>query len=243
MVWVVALVVPLLLATRAALGGDPSLARRHTLLSVPIVVLLGAIITSAALRMRLYVHYYGLTTERLYTLVFMGWLGIVLALLAATVLRDRGRTFVAGSVVSALTLLIGLHLISPDLLVARVNLARAASSDAATPLDLSYLARLSGDAVPLAVDATLAAPNARGRRYPVDDDARCAAASQLLNRWGPASRTMERRQAQGAWRTWNSGERLALDAVGARSADLRRLRHATCTTGWESRVYGRAVGD
>ena len=105
MVWVVALVVPLLLATRAAARAGPALARRHTLLSLPIVALLGAIIVSAALRMRLYVHYYGLTTERLYTLVFMGWLALVLALLAATVLRGRGRAFVGGSVVSALLLL------------------------------------------------------------------------------------------------------------------------------------------
>ena len=240
MAWVVALVVPLLLATRAALGADASLARRHTLLSLPIVALLGAIITSAALRMRLYVHYYGLTTERLYTLVFMGWLAIVLILLAATVLRDRGRTFVAGGVVSALTLLVGLHLIVPDLVVARVNLARAASSDAAAPLDLAYLARLSGDAVPLAVAATLAPPSARDQRNPLDADARCAAASRLLYDWGPASRAVERRQRQGAWRTWNAGESGALRAVGKRSAELRRLRHATCTVGWESRVYGRS---
>jgi hypothetical protein len=240
MVWVVALVVPLLLATRAALGADASLARRHTLLSLPIVALLGAIITSAALRMRLYVHYYGLTTERLYTLVFMGWLAIVLALLAATVLRDHGRTFVAGSVISALALLVGLHFFVPDVIVARVNLARAASSDAATSLDLSYLARLSGDAAPLAVRATLAPPSARDQRDPLQADQRCAAASRLLNEWGPASRRVERRQTQGAWRTWNAGESSALHAVGERSADLRRLRHATCTAGWESRVYGRS---
>ena len=240
MAWVVALVVPLLLATRAALGADAALARRHTLLSLPIVALLGAIITSAALRMRLYVHYYGLTTERLYTLVFMGWLAIVLVLLAATVLRDRGRTFVAGSVISALTLLVGLHFIVPDVVVARVNLARAAASDATTPLDLAYLARLSGDATPLAVSATLTPPSARDQRNPLDADARCAAASRLLNEWGPASRAVEQRQAQGAWRTWNAGESRALHAVGARSAELRRLRHATCTVGWESRVYGRS---
>ena len=75
MVWVVALVVPLLLvdargaARRSARSpGDTRCSR------FPIVGLLGAIIVSAALRMRLYVHYYGLTTDRLYTLVFMGWL-------------------------------------------------------------------------------------------------------------------------------------------------------------------------
>lgn len=239
MVWVVALVVPLLLFTRAALTPERSLTRRHTLLALPIVGLLGAMILSAALRMRLYVHYYGLTTERLYTLVFMGWLTIVLALLAVTVLRDRGRTFVAGSVVSALTLLVGLHLLVPDVIVARMNLARASSSDAATPLDLPYLAMLSGDAVPLAVRATLAPPSPRQQSDPLDADARCAAASRLLNRWGPVSRVAEHSRAPNAWRTWSAGESLALQAVGDRSAELRRLRHATCTTGWEDRVYQR----
>ena len=238
MVSVVALVVPLLLATRAAIGADAALARRHTLLSVPVVALLGAIIVSAALRMRLYVHYYGLTTERLYTLVFMGWLAIVLALLAVTVLRDRGRTFVAGSVVSGLTLLLGLHVVVPDVLVARVNLSRADARDAAQPLDLAHLASLSGEAVPLAVRATLAAPSGRQLHDPYDADRRCAAASRLLHEWGPASRRMVRRDAQTAWRTWNAGESRALAAVGQRSADLRRLRHSLCTTGWESRAYG-----
>ncbi|PYP81396.1 MAG: hypothetical protein DMD35_01380 [Gemmatimonadetes bacterium] len=229
MVWVVALVVPLLLATRASLAPEPALARRHTVLSLPIVGLLAAMIASAALRMRLYVQYYGLTTERLYALVFMGWLAIVLALLAATVLRGRGRPFVAGSVVAGLTLLIGLHVAVPDLIVARLNIARV---DTATyHLDLPYLASLSGDAVPLAVRATLAPPSERERRDPFDADARCAAASLLLREWGPASRTLARRQELGAWRSWNSGEARALTAVGERSAELRRLRHATCKPG------------
>jgi len=239
MVWVVALVVPLLLATRAAIGAGAALARRHTLLSMPVVALLGAIIVSAALRMRLYVHYYGLTTERLYTLVFMGWLAIVLALLAATVLRGRGRTFVAGSVVSALTLLLGLHLVVPDMVVARVNLSRASASNATQPIDLPYLASLSGEAVPLAVRATLAPPSELQLRDPRLADRRCAAASRLLHEWGPASRRVVRRETPTAWRTWNAGESIALRAVGERSADLRRLRHALCTNDWESRAYGR----
>jgi hypothetical protein len=240
MVWVVALVVPLLLVTRAALAPEPALARRHTLLSLPVVGLLGAMILSAALRMRLYVQYYGLTAERLYTLVFMGWLAIVLALLAATVLRGRGRPFVGGSVVSAIALLFGLHVAVPDVIVANVNLARASSRTATVPLDLPYLARLSGEAVPLAVRATLRPPSVT-QWDAIEADAHCAAASRLLERWGPASRTAERRRSVGAWRTWNAGEARALRAVGERSADLRRLRHATCSPGWEDRVYQRGA--
>ena len=72
MVWVALLVVGVLLATRAALRPGKGLALRHTALSLPLIALLGAIIASAVMRMRLYVHYYGLTTDRLYTLVFRG---------------------------------------------------------------------------------------------------------------------------------------------------------------------------
>ena len=165
-------------------------------------------------------------------------------LVTLTVLRGRGHTFVAGSVVSALTLLIGLHIAVPDVIVARVNLARAASSTATVPLDLPYLTSLSGDAVPLAVEATLATPTERERRDALYADAHCAAASRLLYSWGPASRVMDRHQSAGAWRTWNAGEARALRAVGERSAELRRLRHATCSSGWEERIYRRgARGD
>jgi hypothetical protein len=232
MVWVVALVVPILLVTRAALAPEPALTRRHTLLSLPIVGLLGAIILSAALRMRLYVHYYGLTTERLYTLVIMGWLAVVLLLLATTVLRGRGRPFVAGSVATALLLLAGLHVVVPDALVARVNLARAqrATSELAPALDLRHLATLSGDAASLAVRATLDAPVAPppGATAQEWDGQRCDAASALLERWGPASRTVGRRAESGAWRTWNAGETAAVRTVGERSSALRSVAHDAC---------------
>ncbi|MFL5605286.1 MAG: DUF4153 domain-containing protein, partial [Gemmatimonadaceae bacterium] len=74
MLVVVLLVVPVLLGTRAALQADRAVARRHSALALPVVALLGLIIVSAMLRMKLYVHYYGLTTDRFYPLVLMGWL-------------------------------------------------------------------------------------------------------------------------------------------------------------------------
>src|SRR5450830_1754644 len=125
MLWVVLLVVPLLVATRAALRPGRALERRHTALSIPVIALLGAILLSAAMRMKLYVHYFGLTTERLYPLVFMGWLGIVLVWLALTVLRGRGRPFIAGVALSGLAVLAALNVAAPDAFVARYNLSRA----------------------------------------------------------------------------------------------------------------------
>jgi hypothetical protein len=241
MVFVVALVVPLLLATRAMLRPGAALERRHTLLSLPVVGLLGAIIVSAALRMRLYVHYYGLTTDRLYTLVFMGWLAVVLALLTVTVLRGRGRTFAAGSVVSALLVLAGLHVVVPDIVVARVDIQRAAHAPPSVEgaLDLRHLASLSGEAVPLVAAAVLTAMPGALVDPVAWNEQRCDATSTLLEHWGPASRTVARRNRDGAWRWWNAGEAEAVHVVGANAAALRRIRHEACAARWEARRAGR----
>jgi len=103
----------LLLGTRAALGPGRDLERRHTLLSVPAIALLCVIIFAAMIRMRLYVHYFGLTVDRLYPMVFMGWLGIVLVWLVVTVLRGNGRMFAAGTAVSGLAVLLALNVVRP----------------------------------------------------------------------------------------------------------------------------------
>jgi hypothetical protein len=237
MVVVVALVVPLLLTTRAMLEPDAALERRHSLLSLPVIGLLGAIILSAALRMRLYVHYYGLTTDRLYTLVFMGWLAIVLVLLTATVLRGQGRLFVAGSAISALAVLLGLHVVVPDVVVARTNIARAAhaprSTDAA--LDLRHLASLSGETASLATSAALAPMPGSLIDAAEWNEQRCDATSDLLERWGPASRSVQRANRDGAWRWWNAGESEAVRVVGVNAAELRRVRHEACSRRWKAR--------
>jgi hypothetical protein len=182
--------------------------------------------------MRLYVHYYGLTTDRLYTLVFMAWLAIVLVLLTATVLRDRGRPFVAASAVSALVLLAGLHVVVPDVVVARVDIQRAAHEPRAADfaLDLRHLASLSGEAASLATASVLAPMPSSVADVAEWKEQRCAASSMLLASWGPASRTVARRERDGAWRWWNAGEVEALRVVGANAAALRRVRHESCVT-------------
>jgi hypothetical protein len=239
MLWVVLLVVPLLVATRAALRPGRALERRHSALSIPVIALLGAILLSAAMRMKLYVHYFGLTTERLYPLVFMGWLGIVLVWLALTVLRGRGRLFIAGVALSGLVVLVALNIAAPDAFVARYNLSRArhAGRDAVTVLDLRNLANLSGEAAELATRATLVAPSGlegSASRKELDSQ-QCDAARTLLRRWGPVSLSMNRASLDGAWRFWNLGEANATRAVGAHSAELRGVMHLTCVAGYRSR--------
>jgi hypothetical protein len=230
MVWVVVLVVGVLLATRAMLRPGHTLARRHTLLSLPVVALLAAIILSAAMRMRLYVHYYGLTTDRLYPMVFMGWLGVVLVWLTLTVLSGWGRPFVAGAVLSGLVVLAALNIVAPDAIVARTNLTRAAQPGSGTRalLDLVHLTSLSGEAAELAVAATLGAPFGvgAGALPAVPEGQRCTAALLLLERWGPASHPVERRSRDAAWRSWNAGEARAMRVVQEHLTQLQ----AVCST-------------
>jgi hypothetical protein len=232
MVVVVVLVVPVLLGTRAAMQPGEAIERRHTMLSLPLLVLLGAMIVSAVLRMRLYVHYYGLTVERLDTLVFMGWLAVVLAWFALTVLRGRGRFFAAGAVVSGLATLALLNVVSPDRIVARVDIARSASGAPGTrpPLDLQHLASLSGEAVPLAVAAVLAPPpvlvdsaaNAHAKRD------RCVASGRLLSRRPSALEAGQRELHDAAWRRWNWGEARAEEVVAANAQALLNVQRASC---------------
>ncbi|HET7372243.1 MAG TPA: DUF4173 domain-containing protein [Gemmatimonadaceae bacterium] len=233
---VVALVVPVLVATRAAL--DPArgsaLRQRHTRLALPIIGLLGVMIVSSVMRTRLYVHYYGLTTDRLYPIVVMGWLAFVLVWLARTVLREWGRPFVAGVVISGLATLGALNVVAPDALVARVNIDRAArpSAPGAQPLDIRYLTTLSGEAAALATRAVLAPEPARAAGDSLADLARytsrCDAATALLKRWGPAASAARRLEADGAWRTWNADRAAALRAVGENANALLLVQHDAC---------------
>jgi Domain of unknown function (DUF4173) len=232
MVWVVTLVVPVLVVTRAALGPGRALARRHTLLSLPVVALLGAIIVSAMLRMKMYVHYYGLTTERLYPAVFMLWLATVVVWLALTVLRDWGAPFVGGAVLSGMAFLLALNVADPDAFVARVNVTRAERPTAGTvpTLDLLHLASLSGSGTAIAVDAIVHADVQNSSARAADSLAarRCLAARELLSRWNPQSDARRRLDRAGGWRYWNRDDALAFRAVGSRRAELEQFANEGC---------------
>jgi uncharacterized protein DUF4153 len=215
---VAGLLLPLLLGAQALIpASEIRTLRFYRRLAVPLVVLLGVIVFSAFARMRLYVRYYGISTDRLYATAFMIWLAIVFVWLAFTVLRSRPRSFATGLVVSGLVVLFTLNVLNPDALVARENLARGdAGRTGAAGSDLRYVAALGGDAVPLLVSA-LTAPNIAVGTLAQGD--RCAAARVLLARW-----TGERRaRMTGNWTQWNSAREGAARAVRAHEAELQQL--------------------
>ncbi|HEX6964280.1 MAG TPA: DUF4173 domain-containing protein, partial [Gemmatimonadaceae bacterium] len=222
---VAALLLPVLLGAQALIpASDSRTLRFFRRLAVPLVVLLGAIMVSAFARMKLYVHYYGMSTDRLYATAFMIWLAIVFVWLALTVLRSRPRTFAAGFVISGFVVLFTLNVLNPDALVARANLARDDAQHAAAGAqhagaagsDLRYVASLGGDAIPMLVSA-LTAPGAAAGAAESGD--RCAAARIVLHRW-----TGERRERMsGDWTRWNLARSRATRAVHSHEAELRQL--------------------
>ena len=193
LVWVAALVLPLLLTLHRLQA--PADARAHRLFSAQAAVqvaLLFVILASAMQRMMLYQDACGLTELRVYTMAFMGWLAAVFAWFSLTVLRGRREHFAFGAAAAAFFLIVGLHIANPDALIVRTNAARAARTSSG--FDAGYALSLSADAVPalLASLPTLPPP----------------AQAQITARLLPL-----RFQSPADWRTWNWSRHLATQAV------------------------------
>jgi hypothetical protein len=225
LMWVAGLLLPVLLGAHALIpASDSRTLRLFRRLALPLVVLLGAILLSAGARMKLYVHYYGISVDRLYASAVMIWLAIVFGWLVFTVLRSRPGTFATGLVASAYAVLFALNVLDPNALVARSNLAR----DAAVPAkgagtDLRYLATLGGDAVPMVVSALTASGAAPDSAAASE---RCSAAAILLNRWSREGRAGSYK----SWTQWNIARAGAMRAVDAHEAELRQLACTEPTT-------------
>lgn len=195
LVWVAALVLPLLLSLHKL--QDTRNARATRLFSAQAAVqvaLLFVILASAMLRMKLYQDASGLTELRLYTMAFMGWLAVVFAWFVFTVLRGKREQFAFGAAAAAFVLIAGLHVANPDARIVCANAARAAQSH---QFDAAYAASLSADAVPALVAALPSLPPA------VQGDV----AARLLPLW---SRNGD------DWRSWNWGRFSACHAVQSR---------------------------
>ncbi len=208
LVCVAALVLPLLLAAHWLLRKENAAHERvFRLLAGMQVVLLFVIMTSAIGRMRLYQREYGLTELRLYTTAFMGWLALVFVWFAATVLRGRRERFACGALVTGCAIIAALHVLNPDDLIVRANVAHIQTVRA---LDVEYATSLSADAVPALV-ASLPALNRIER---------CRIASYLL---------YQRIELESAdWRSWNLSRS---EATGLLRQDFGALWEEACRSG------------
>jgi len=203
LVAVAALALPLLLVAHYLLEkNEPAAERLFRVLAGALVLLLFVIMVSAFQRMRLYQAEYGLSEQRLYPTAFMGWLAVVLAWFAFTVLRGRRERFWFGAMVAGFALMAVLQVLNPDALIVSANLARA---KAGRRFDARYATGLSADAVPALVAGLpdLSPPD------------RCAVVAGLLGRWPPSERL--------DWRAWNRARARALRVVSENQDNLRAV--------------------
>jgi len=108
---------------------------------------------------------YGLTTIRLYPLIFMAWLAVVFVWFSATVLRGARQHFAWGALWSAFVILGATNLMNPDKFIVEHNLALMREG---REFDAYFNTSLSDDALP---SVFLALPDMN------DEDARWAAYS------------------------------------------------------------------
>jgi hypothetical protein len=164
-----------------------------------------AITASALERLRLYYASYGLTESRFYAMVLLLWIGAMLCWLAATVLRGRRAPFAFGALTSGLATIALLFVVNPDALTARTNVARSALVNGPARFDVAYATSLSGDAVPVLIEALPSLP----------PDVQCPLARQMLRRWPP--------DRQLPIRSWNWAAVRASDLVREHAAQLRSM--------------------
>jgi hypothetical protein len=153
LVAVSALVLPILLASHWLIRKEDRLA--GTLFKVFAAIQIGllfVIMASAVQRLVLLTGNlgYGLTTIRLYPMIFMCWLALVLLVFCATVLRGARQHFAWAALWSAFFVLGATHVLSPDAFIVRTNLALMQQG---REFDANYNFSLSADAVPDALAA------------------------------------------------------------------------------------------
>ena len=146
LLWVTALVMPMLLAFHwFAQSSTRSTYLVFRLLCLSLVLQLFVIMLSAFHRINLYVEAYGLTQLRFYSVMFMVWLAIVFVWFIATVLMDKRDRFIFGAAISALGMVMLLNIINPDASIVRYNRLHIPSQSG---FDVDYAESLSADAVP-----------------------------------------------------------------------------------------------
>ncbi|MBZ0281259.1 MAG: DUF4173 domain-containing protein [Anaerolineae bacterium] len=112
-------------------------------LALAIAGLTGVMLVSAFQRMWLYEEEYGFTQLRVYTHVFMIWLGVMFGVYGLALFRVRKNIFSLGMLLSIIGYLMTLNLMNVDAYIAERNIARYRAGH---DLDIAFLDILSPDA-------------------------------------------------------------------------------------------------
>ena len=108
------------------------------------------ILLSAFMRLNLYESAFGFTRLRIYSHVFIFWLGILLIATGVLAWKKNVRQFTNFFLLFAVGFSVSLNLVNVDNLIVRRNIQRTKNGD---PLDASYLSSLSSDAIPPLINA------------------------------------------------------------------------------------------
>jgi hypothetical protein len=142
---VLTLVVVAVAARRAPLATPTGrVAARAVLGTLGVLTLV--VVASAVRRLFLYEEAFGFTRARLLATAVELWLGLVVVLVLAAGVRWRGAWLPRAVVLTGAGTLLALAAVNPDASIAERNLDRLAATG---QVDLSYLAGLSADAVPV----------------------------------------------------------------------------------------------
>lgn len=104
------------------------------------------VMASSFQRLSLYELAYGFTTLRLYSHIFIVWIGTILLLLGYEIfVREDRAAFAFRGIISMACFLLAVNILNPDQFIARQNIERYAEM---SEIDLGYLSTLSTDAFP-----------------------------------------------------------------------------------------------
>ena len=123
---------------------------RYRRLAIALLVLVAAVLASAAARIGLYVDRFGLTTDRVLASAVIVWVVGALVLFGATTARRRPAQLMPAVIGMTVIWVILLNVINPESLVVRANVARARSG---ATFDVPYHVALSADALPALIES------------------------------------------------------------------------------------------
>lgn len=200
LVTVAALVLPILLLTHWLLRKDsPSASKIYRVFAGIQIALLFVIMASAGQRLFLLTGSlgYGMTTVRLYPMIFMVWLAVIFVWFGVTVLRGYRQYFAWGALWSALFVLGATHVLNPDEFIAKTNIRLMQQG---RDFDAFYNAGLSNDAIPVLVNSF--------ESYSVKD------ADTMLNRLRYRACTLKNQNDLQGWNLSRQAAMESLTAVG-----------------------------
>jgi len=120
------------------------------ILSTALIIQVLLVMASAFIRLFLYEQAYGFTVLRLFSHAFIILLAVIYGILLFKIHKDRQENTFALGVFSAIILfVVVMNFLNPDAFIARQNIERF---EITGKLDLSYLCKLSDDAIPVIIE-------------------------------------------------------------------------------------------